>query len=111
VVSSFDVAKNGRPIDTFGPRMNYYPTQREPIVTPAVHEKLNGDLYFSLIEIGRGDGATVIVRLIHQPYQIWLWFSAPVIALGSIITLWPQRERERRSTATLPETVAAGRAS
>lgn len=112
VVSSFEVSKNGKFIDTFGPRMNYYPTQREPIVTPAVYEKLNGDLYFSLIEVGRGDGTTVIVRLIHQPYQVWLWLAAPVIALGSLISLWPQRDRQRAAASAVPSVDAvAGRAS
>lgn len=111
VVASFDVSRNGKHVDSFGPRMNYYPTQREPIVTPAVHEKLNGDLYFSLIEVGRGDGSTVIVRLIHQPYQIWLWFAAPVIALGTLISLWPQRKQERAAAALPSSDVVAGQAS
>ena len=99
VVASFDLAKDGTVIGTYEPRMNYYPTQREPIVTPEVHSRATYDLYFSLIEIAKGDGASVVVRLIHQPFQVWLWFSAPVIALGSVMALWPERQRDRSARA------------
>ncbi len=95
VIANFDVARDGAAVGRFGPRMNYYPSQREPIVTPEVLSRPTFDLYFSLIEVAKGDGATVVVRLIHQPYQMWLWWSAPIIALGTLISLWPQRERER----------------
>ncbi|MEQ1503532.1 MAG: heme lyase CcmF/NrfE family subunit [Myxococcota bacterium] len=105
-VASFDVSKNGQALGTFGPRMNYYPTQREPIVTPEVLERPSGDLYFSLIDLG-ADGASVVVRVISQPFQVWLWFSGPIIALGALIALWPQRERAAEASSAR---VAAGTA-
>jgi cytochrome c-type biogenesis protein CcmF len=94
LVASFDVTRDGQTVGRFGPRMNYYPSQREPIVTPEVLSRPSYDLYFSLIEVAKGDGATVVVRLIHQPYQMWMWWSAPIIALGSLLALWPQRAKE-----------------
>lgn len=95
-VLHFAVQKDGRDLGTYGPRMNHYPTQREPIVTPAVFERANGDLYFSLIDSGAMMGGDkIVVRMIFQPYQMWLWFSAPIVALGTLIALWPQRERGR----------------
>lgn len=97
LVASFDVTKDGAAVGRFGPRMNYYPSQREPIVTPEVLSRPTFDLYFSLIEVAKGDGATVVVRMIHQPYQLWLWVAAPVIALGTLISLWPQRAKQERA--------------
>lgn len=99
VVASFDVKRAGAEVGRFEPRMNYYPTQREPIVTPAVHTRPTFDLYFSLIDVEEGAGNTVVVRLIHQPYQVWLWFSGPIIAIGTLLALWPQRERQARPHA------------
>jgi cytochrome c-type biogenesis protein CcmF len=105
-VANFEVLKGDRVMGTFGPRMNHYPTQRDPIVTPAVWERASGDLYFSLIDLGN-EGSTVVVRLIYQPFQYWLWLSAPVIMLGTLIALWPQKERQRSTAAaTVPDAVA-----
>ena len=105
VVANFDVTRGGRAVGRFGPKMRYYPTQREPIVTPEVFSTPTYDLYFSLIEVSREKDATVVVRMIHEPYQMWLWWSAPIIALGSILALWPQRSREGRAA---PAPVPAG---
>lgn len=107
LVANFDVTKDGAAVGRFGPRMNYYPSQREPIVTPEVHSRPSFDLYFSLIEVAKGDGATVVVRLIHQPYQMWLWWSAPIIALGTLISLWPQRQAERKGAPVAAPDVGA----
>ncbi|MEZ4240269.1 MAG: heme lyase CcmF/NrfE family subunit [Myxococcota bacterium] len=110
-VANFHVVRNGREVGTFGPRMNHYPTQMQPIVTPAIHERPTGDLYFSLIDIGTNNGGQkVVVRMIHQPYQMWLWFSAPIIALGTLISLWPERERGRSASRSPAPHVVAGSA-
>jgi cytochrome c-type biogenesis protein CcmF len=107
VVATFDVSYKGQPYTVMEPRLNHYkqgPMAREPIVTPAVHERPTGDLYFSLIDVSKGEGGarqgqSVVVRVIHQPYQIWLWFSGPIIMLGTLIALWPERERQRGASA------------
>ncbi len=109
VVAKFDVTKGGEPIGQFGPRMNYYPSRREPIVTPDVWSRPAYDLYFSLIEVTKDPAAPVVIRLIHQPYQVWLWWSAPIIALGSLLAAWPQRERSKAAApAPAPSAVPAG---
>jgi cytochrome c-type biogenesis protein CcmF len=108
LIANFDVTREGSTVGRFGPRMNYYPSQREPIVTPDVLSRPSYDLYFSLIEVAKGDGKTVVVRLIHQPYQMWLWWSAPIVALGTLIALWPQRERERAAAAAAVAADAVG---
>jgi cytochrome c-type biogenesis protein CcmF len=105
-VATFEVARNGKSLGMFGPRMNHYPTQRDPIVTPEVMERPNFDLYFSLIDLGM-QGNTVVVRLIYQPYQVWLWFSSPLIFLGIAMAIWPQRERQA-ATAAVPDAVPGG---
>ncbi|MEQ1565485.1 MAG: heme lyase CcmF/NrfE family subunit [Myxococcota bacterium] len=96
-VANFTVKQGEKVVGTFSPRMNHYPTQREPIVTPAVWERASGDLYFSLIELS-GD-RSVVVRMIYQPFQVWLWLSGPVIMLGTLMAIWPQKER---AAATAP---------
>lgn len=102
LVSTFEVSKDGSLIGTKVPRMNFYKTQREPIYTPDVHSRPWGDLYFSIISVP-GDGSSAVVRLIWQPFQVWLWLSAPMVFLGTLICLWPERRRaSASSTAAAP---------
>jgi cytochrome c-type biogenesis protein CcmF len=111
-VANFDVSQGGSQVGRFGPRMNHYPSRREPIVTPDVWSRPAYDLYFSLIEVQPDPAAPVVVRLIHQPYQMWLWWSAPVIALGSLLAAWPQRDRSKAGAPSAPpEAVPAGGAT
>lgn len=97
-VAAFTMLRDGREIAQFEPRLNYYPRQREPIFTPAVHSTPRGDYYFSLVEIPV-DGQSVVVRVIDQPAMMWLWLSAPFMLLGTGISLWPERRRTARSAS------------
>lgn len=96
-VADFAVTSAGRSIPDLSPRLNYYRTRREPIFTPAVHSTPTGDLYMSLIEV---ENARAVVRVIYQPYQVWLWWAAPMIALGTLIAMWPAARRRRKATPT-----------
>jgi cytochrome c-type biogenesis protein CcmF len=94
------VTRDGAEVGMFAPRLNYYEGRREPIFTPEVHSRPTGDLYFTIIEI-QPDGKSAVIRMIHQPYQVWLWWSAPIIALGAVLAAWPTSRRgssrERRA--------------
>ncbi|MFT4627068.1 MAG: cytochrome c-type biogenesis protein CcmF [Myxococcota bacterium] len=104
--ATFMLSRDGSDIGVLEPRMNYYRTQREPIFTPAVHSRPTGDLYFSILELAP-DGKNVVVRLMSHPYQVWLWIAAAVIALGSLISLWPAGRREVSAAASAPSEQAA----
>ena len=112
LVSTFELSKNGSLIGLKEPRMNFYKTQREPIYTPDVHSRPWGDLYFSIISVP-GDGSSAVVRLIWQPFQVWMWLCAPMIALGTLICLWPERRKQRSAApaaSAVPPNVAPGSA-
>ncbi len=91
-IAVFTIAQNGKVIGTVEPRLNHYPTQREPVFTPAIHETLTGDFYVSIVELDMEQNF-VVVRLIDMPGITWLWVSPAVIALGSIMAMWPERRR------------------
>jgi cytochrome c-type biogenesis protein CcmF len=97
-MASFVVRRGGSEVGVFHPRMNFYNTRREPIFTPAIHSRPTGDLYFSILELAP-DGGSVVVRVMSHPWQVWLWVSAAVIALGSLIAMWPVARRESESVA------------
>lgn len=90
----FHVTRDGRPLATLSPGMNYYPSQREPIFTPDVHSTLAIDTYLSVVELGT-DGEYVVVRVISMPGIAWLWIAPFVIVLGTLIALWPEPRGQR----------------
>jgi len=91
----FTATDGGADIGELKPRLNYYATQREPIYTPTVYSSWTKDLYLSVIELDR-EGKYVVVRMIVMPGIFWLWVSAVVIAVGSIIVMLPDRRVEKR---------------
>ena len=106
LVSTFELSKNGSSMGVREPRMNFYKTQREPIYTPDVYSRPWGDLYFSIISVP-GDGNSAVLRLIWQPFQVWMWLCAPMIALGTLIALWPECRRQRSAAPSAEVTNAA----
>jgi cytochrome c-type biogenesis protein CcmF len=86
------VAGADGPLGVLEPRLNYYPSQREPVGTPHVQSFIGHDLYASLLSAER-DGSRVAVKLYVIPMVPWLWWSLPVLALGSLIGLLPRRRR------------------
>ena len=109
LVTSFALSRSGDEIGVYQPRMNFYATQREPIYTPDNHSRPWGDLYFSIISVP-GDGASAVLRLIWQPFQVWLWLSAPMILLGSLIAAWPERRKTRTAREEAAPAAQAGAA-
>lgn len=96
VLAEFVVSRGGQELGVSAPRLNYYPTQREPVFTPAVYETAQADFYLSVIELDP-QGSEVVVRAIVMPGMVWLWIAPGVIALGALLAAWPDRT-ERRVT-------------
>jgi cytochrome c-type biogenesis protein CcmF len=94
VAAVFTITDGGAIVGEQRPRLNYYPRQREPIYTPAVYTTLTTDFYLSVVELDP-KGAYVVVRMITMPGIVWLWVAPFLIALGSLIAMWPHERRAR----------------
>ncbi len=107
MIASYRVKKGTRDLGLHEPRMNFYPTRREPIFSPAVYSSLKEDLYLSIIEVP-SDGSSSVLRVILEPFQIWMWFSAPLFGLGTIVALWPASKRKRARAGKVNPWVLVG---
>ena len=90
VVARMAVMENGSVIDLLQPRLNFYPTQREPVGTPSVRSGFREDLYLSAMSIDQDKGR-VGLRIFVNPMVAWIWIGAGIIALGLVLTAWPRR--------------------
>lgn len=73
------------------PRMNYYERSTDPIGTPAVRETPKEDLYISLMAFSQQAG-TASFNVWVFPLVGWIWWSIPLLVLGTLIALWPSRK-------------------
>jgi cytochrome c-type biogenesis protein CcmF len=85
-------------VEEFQPRLNYYERSTDPIGTPAVRESPKEDLYMSLMAFSQG-GTTASLNVWVFPLVGWIWYSIPILVLGSLISLWPSRRRVAVSTS------------
>jgi cytochrome c-type biogenesis protein CcmF len=86
-VAVIDVARDGHSLGTMSPSMNQYPTQREPIGTPAVRSFFGGDLYLSILNIDLARGRLGLHALV-RPMVAWIWGATFVMGLGGVIALF-----------------------
>ena len=99
----------GKDKGTLEPRFNHYPTQREPIGTPAVRTTLTHDLYLTVMNVGE-DGR-IGLRAIVTPAVVWVWLGVLIMVAGTVICLIPPRSAKISvtiapiSTSTIPRCV------
>ncbi len=101
-----EITHSGRAVGTLRPSLNFYPTQREPIGTPAVRSSVGHDLYLTLMNVG-SDGS-IGLRAITTPAVLWIWIGVAIMVLGTGLCLVPTAaERRARPSRTAPEFAVA----
>jgi cytochrome c-type biogenesis protein CcmF len=81
--------------------MNFYERSTDPIGTPAVRSTPTGDLYVSLLAFS-DEERTATFNLWIFPMVGWIWWSIPLLVLGSLIAIWPSR----RAKTALPSAIS-----
>jgi cytochrome c-type biogenesis protein CcmF len=113
VGATLAATKNGRDIGTMEPRLNYYPTQEDPVPTPAVRSRMT-DLYIVLMAF-QPDGSTATIQAIVEPLVIWIWIGGVMIALGAtfglVFGIRKTRGDRRRKRERIPELTTTGERS
>jgi cytochrome c-type biogenesis protein CcmF len=92
------VERGGKRVGTLDPRLNYYVTSEQPVATPAVRSRADGDLYVNLMAFER-DGSSATLRVLVEPLVAWIWFGGMIVALGAIVSLWPGGKANRANAA------------
>jgi cytochrome c-type biogenesis protein CcmF len=101
LVANMAVYRDGRSLGVLSPGMSYYPSQREPVGTPAVRSSLREDLYLSIMNIDAERG-TVGLHAMVNPMVAWIWIATGIMALGGLAALVPRR---RTAAAAAPAPV------
>ena len=102
--AQFDVRRNGKYLRSLPAERRYYPVRGMQTTEAGIWTSLRGDLYLVIGERSEEFGA--VVRAWYNPFAVWLWIGAGIMALGGVIAATP-RQAPKRSVqeiaAAIPE--------
>ena len=99
------VHRNGKPLETLTAQRTFYPAFNMASTLAAIRSTPVEDFYVVPSE-NLPDGS-VGLRILVNPMIWWMWVAGPVLILGTVIALWPQRSRETVRAAA-PARIPAG---
>ncbi len=91
-VSTVEVYRDGQHLETIYPRRTFYPSFNMASTLAAIRSTPVEDFYVVPSE-NLPDGS-VGFRILVNPLIWWMWVAGPVLVLGTVVALWPQRTRE-----------------
>ena len=97
VIAELTVERDGRMVGHQAPRLNFYPTQKQPVPTPNVRSTVREDLFISLTAF-EPDGGSATLKFVVMPLVVWLWVSGAVMTAGILVAAWPRRRREEEAS-------------
>ena len=86
----------------WAPSLNKFGNGQQTIGTPSVKTSLTDDVALSVIAIGSGDNHTVTIRVTVQPLIVWLWLGGLLMAIGTLLAVFPGRRRNPLDPVSAP---------
>lgn len=93
----------------WAPSLNKFANGNQTIGTPSVRSTLTDDVALSVIDIKSGDDGAVTIRVTVQPLIIWLWIGGGIMAVGTLLAVFPGRRRDPLSAVSAPVPESAPR--
>ena len=88
-----EVRRNGKPIAMMEPAKLFYKRLQQPATAVAIRSTPASDLYVVLAGIDDQSGLATF-QVFLTPLVFWLWAGGVIMALGTVIVMWPNvRER------------------
>ena len=103
----FEVSKGGRALGVMSPFRAFYRTHQIAATRAAIRSNPIEDFYIVPSEF-QPDGSAVF-RVYVNPLVWWMWASGPVLVLGVLLAISPQRQ-PAPSTVRLPRAAQTARA-
>ncbi|MEX1217038.1 MAG: heme lyase CcmF/NrfE family subunit [Acidimicrobiales bacterium] len=86
----------------WAPSLNKFANGNQTIGTPSVRSTFTHDVALSVIDIKDGENGSVTIRVTVQPLIIWLWIGGGVMALGTLLAVFPGRRRNPIDAVSAP---------
>ena len=90
----------------FEPAIQQFVNGTQQIGKPSVRNTARDSVLLTLTDLPAADGS-VTVKIIVQPLIVWLWIGGGVMALGSLMAVYPGRRRVATAPVSAPVSVSA----
>ena len=77
-------------LGAYYPRRDFYPSFNIASTQAAIRSTPIEDLYVIPGEFL--DDGRALFRIFVNPLVMWMWVAGPMLVLGTLVALWPQRE-------------------
>ena len=91
-ISRVEVYRDGRLLDTIEPKRAFYPSFNMASTRAAIRSTPVEDLF--VVPSENLEDGSVGFRILVNPLIWWMWVAGPVLVLGAVVSLWPQRLRQ-----------------
>ena len=81
--------RDGEPLASMEARRDFYPTFEMASTQAAIYSTPVEDLY--VVPSSLQEDGSAGFRIFVNPMIFWIWLAGPIMVLGTVIALWPQR--------------------
>jgi cytochrome c-type biogenesis protein CcmF len=107
IIASVAVARNGAPVGVLTAEKRSYKQREEVASEVGIRRAWNEDLYLILAGIDDANGVVrgtnpspvATFRVLVQPLVPWIWIGGLIMAIGTLVALWPGAEPARPTVA------------
>ncbi|MFN7148321.1 MAG: heme lyase CcmF/NrfE family subunit [Microthrixaceae bacterium] len=86
----------------YEPSLNRYKQSGQTVVTPSVRTGITNDVMLSIVRAPSESNPTLGLRVTVQPIVVWLWVGGFVMALGTVLAIFPGRRRNPLDPVSAP---------
>jgi cytochrome c-type biogenesis protein CcmF len=88
------VNKNGYASGELYPRRDFFYDAQQTMTIPGLRSTMEDDLYVILVDWQPISTRMATFKVYHNPLVSWLWLGSIVLIAGSIIAVWPAKEKD-----------------
>ncbi|MBI3001151.1 MAG: heme lyase CcmF/NrfE family subunit [Deltaproteobacteria bacterium] len=96
VEGAFKVFNQGHEVELLSPALKFFPTQQSPVGRAVHRSTLSEDLYLILSGFSEVQRNQATLKVLLRPLVAWMWIGGLVIVLGTIVAVWPVRQKGGR---------------
>ncbi len=87
----FRISNNGNESGTFSPALKFFPNQEAPVGRAVFRSTFTEDIYLILSGFSEVGQNRATLKVLIRPLLAWIWLGGVIIALGTIVAVWPGR--------------------
>lgn len=104
-VALLSVEKDGKDLGMMSTELRWYPSRQQRSTEVGIRSTPLEDLYIILAEVpdfqgvidNDPDAQRIITEIQVNPLVGWIWYGGMILAMGSLISLWPAAEIRKRA--------------